>query len=169
MVQFLTSLFFASAWILTGFFQVASLVRPSVTRWLDYVSFFGCLQQWKIGQYHKKLPTLVFKFVKYQIGLLKIDKELKMLGKSGEVSPYVVTLVRRRRRIDVIGCRPMAASQSSLLFSTEIKFCLFQRVKCECYKRHFWWLENVFSEDTNIKPLWANQVDPCLIFSLISS
>ena len=33
-----------------------------VTRWLDYSSIFGHLQQWKFAQEHKKLPKLVQMF-----------------------------------------------------------------------------------------------------------
>ena len=66
--------------------------RNTGTRWLNYVSIFGHLQQWKIAQKCKKFAKVGLLFCQKRNKPPTSSQRLVKLCHSGEISPNLVTL-----------------------------------------------------------------------------
>ena len=66
--------------------------KTSVTRWFDYVSIFGHLQQWKIAQKCKKFAKVGLLFCQKRNKPPTSSQRLVKLCHSDEISPNLVTL-----------------------------------------------------------------------------
>ena len=64
----------------------------SVTRWIDYFSIFGHLQQWKLAKKRRIIAKLGSAFSQKRNKLAKNRQRLVNFCQSGEISPNLVTL-----------------------------------------------------------------------------
>ena len=72
--------------------------KASVTRWLDYFSIFGHLQQWQFAQKQKIITKAGSKFCKM---IIKPSKSCRRLTFLAKVSPNLVTVIKARIWIKV--------------------------------------------------------------------
>ena len=75
------------------FFSTSFLWPPfSVTWWLEHLSTFGHLQQWKLAQKCHKMCQSRLSILPNKKSTVKLAKETCNFNQSGEISPNLVTL-----------------------------------------------------------------------------